>query len=87
MGIGGDQRSQFPTINEGNPEGSVRFPFHPQLPSTHRAVSKVVVDQGLVRDAGLFSHLFEVIYDIAVQTHGYSLLEVFGVGVFLPPHI
>src|SRR4051794_8185193 len=52
-----------------------RVPFQPKLLALHGAVAEIHVDQGLVRDRGVFSQLLEVRERLAVETNRDLLLQ------------
>ncbi len=53
----------------------------------HRAVSKVQIDQALIRDSHFFCNGFEIGLRIAVQPHRDRLFQVLDIRILAPLHL
>ena len=52
----------------------------------HRAVSKVKIDQALIRNSHFFRDGFEIGHRIAVQPHRNQLFQVLDIRILAPFH-
>lgn len=53
----------------------------------HGAVSKVKIDQALIRDSRVFRDGFEIGHRIAVQPHRNRLFQVLDIRILAPLHL